>query len=148
MEAVAAPPLPLLLLLRLLAASVLRCEPGSAGGKLVGASRGPGRRGGRAPLSLLLSDLGKLSPALRRECGGEGRERGQAPAEGEDAHMDETGREEDGRLPAPVPPPKLLLLTPLSCKKGAQEKEASPPCSLGTYLAGGDEAVFSQGWLR
>lgn len=33
--------------------------------------------------------------------------------------------------------PKLLLLAPLSCKKGAQEKEASPPCSLGTYPAGG-----------
>lgn len=38
---------PLLLLLRLLAASVLRCEPGSAGGECCGKGRGGGGSGGR-----------------------------------------------------------------------------------------------------
>ncbi|PKU46876.1 hypothetical protein llap_2849 [Limosa lapponica baueri] len=42
MEAAAAPPLPLLLLLRLLAASVLRCEPGSAGVLVLIKSKGKG----------------------------------------------------------------------------------------------------------
>lgn len=51
---------------------------------------------------------------------------------GKDAHVDETGRDEDRRLDASSPPPlpllpKLSRLGPLCCKVGAQVKEASPP---------------------
>lgn len=101
-----------------------------------------GRRGARAggeasatvPFVVGLGQtFPRAPPGVRR--GGAGAGPGSRGGRGRAHGRDGPG---GGREPARArSPPKLLLLAPLSCKKGAQEKEASPPCSLGTYPAGG-----------
>lgn len=133
------PPLPLLLLLlRLLAASLLRCEPGPAGGKLFGASRGPGRRGGERRCPFCCRTWANFPP----RSAGRGGSGARLPRR--ERTRTWTRRAGAGREALP----QKYCSSPLFLQKGCAGKGGLSSLFPRDRSRWGHGAVFPRGWLR